>query len=324
MLTLYERLGDAGLRSAVTPFLIYRGRTRHELGLEGLLGRVATAARFHHAVWGPDELFYGELYASRKVPCKPTFARPDARDDYSACVGAELVERDLYDFMLFSLPDNDHYSHRHGPEASEVSITHADGCIAELVAPAGGLDAFLEQNAVIVMADHSQSSVTEELDLVALLEDEWHVLRPNEDSPETAELAIGPSSRAAGVWILREGSRGRKLHDADPRDPRRPPRRRPALLARARRRAGRPHRRRGPGRRRGRDRPRLGRAAALRAGRPHARHHASPIAAASPGRSTASSGCSAPRSATGRSRPAPTRTRSPASGPPCTAPSPPT
>ncbi len=214
VLTLYERLGDAGLRSAVTPFLIYRGRTRHELGLEGLLGRVATAARFHHAVWGPDELFYGELYASRKVPCKPTFARPDARDDYSACVGAELVERDLYDFMLFSLPDNDHYSHRHGPEASEVSITHADGCIAELVAPAGGLDAFLEQNAVIVMADHSQSSVTEELDLVALLEDEWHVLRPNEDSPETAELAIGPSSRAAGVWILREGSRGRKLHDA--------------------------------------------------------------------------------------------------------------
>ncbi len=27
VLTLYERLGDAGLRSACTPFLIYRGRT---------------------------------------------------------------------------------------------------------------------------------------------------------------------------------------------------------------------------------------------------------------------------------------------------------
>jgi hypothetical protein len=78
--TLYERFGDAGLRSACTPFLIYRGRTRHELGLDGLLGRVATAAKFHHAVWGPDELFYGELYASRKVPCKPTLARPDARE----------------------------------------------------------------------------------------------------------------------------------------------------------------------------------------------------------------------------------------------------
>ncbi len=212
--TLYERLGDAGLRSAATPFLIYRGRTRHELGLDGLLGRVASAARFHHAVWGPDELFYGELYASRKVPCKPTLGRPDARDDYSACVGAELVDRDLYDFMLFSLPDNDHYSHRHGPLASEVSITHADGCIAELVAPAGGLEAFLSENAVVVMADHSQSEVEAELDLASVLASRWHVLQPNEDEPERAELAVGPSSRAAGIWILRGGSRGRKLHTA--------------------------------------------------------------------------------------------------------------
>jgi hypothetical protein len=115
--------------------------------------------------------------------------------------------------MLFSLPDNDHYSHHHGPEASEVSITHADGCLAELVAPAGGLDAFLETNAVIVMADHAQSDVDAEVDLAAVLEGEWHVLRPNEDEPERAELAVGPSSRAAGIWILRDGARGRKLHE---------------------------------------------------------------------------------------------------------------
>ena len=212
--TLYEHFGDAGIRSACTPFLMYRGRTRHELGLEGLLGAVAQAARFHHAVWGPDELFYGELYASRKVPCKPTLARPDVRDDYSACAGAELVGRDLYDFLLFSLPDNDHYSHRHGPEESEISITHADGCIAELMAPAGGVDDFLEENAVILMADHSQSEVDHEVDLAAHLEEHWHVLRPNEDSPEDSELAVGPSSRAAGVWILRDAARGRKLHEA--------------------------------------------------------------------------------------------------------------
>ena len=66
--TVFERLGDAGVRTACTPFLIYRGRRRHELGLEGLLRRVAVAANFRHAVWGPDELFYGELYASRQGP----------------------------------------------------------------------------------------------------------------------------------------------------------------------------------------------------------------------------------------------------------------
>ena len=35
--TVFERLGDAGIRTAATPFLIYRGRRRHQLGLEGLV-----------------------------------------------------------------------------------------------------------------------------------------------------------------------------------------------------------------------------------------------------------------------------------------------
>ncbi|MGI8727331.1 MAG: alkaline phosphatase family protein, partial [Solirubrobacterales bacterium] len=111
--TIYERLADADLRSACTPFLIYRGRTRHELSLDGFLRLAVTAAKFDHAVWGPDELFYGELYASRKVDCKPTLARPNRRDDYSACVAPTLVTDDLFDFLLYSLPDNDYYSHKY-------------------------------------------------------------------------------------------------------------------------------------------------------------------------------------------------------------------
>ena len=113
--TVFETLGDRGVRTACTPFLIYRGRTRHEMGLEGMLRRVALAATFRHATWGPDELFYGELYSSRRVPCKPTLARPGTRDEYSACCGRELVANDLYDFLLFSLPDNDYHSHKFGP-----------------------------------------------------------------------------------------------------------------------------------------------------------------------------------------------------------------
>ena len=127
--TVFERLADHGVRTACTPFLIYRGRTRHELGLEGLLRRVALAATFRHATWGPDELFYGELYSSRKVPCKPTLARPGTRDEYSACCGRELVENDLYDFLLFSLPDNDYHSHKFGPDAQLESIARADAAL---------------------------------------------------------------------------------------------------------------------------------------------------------------------------------------------------
>jgi hypothetical protein len=205
--TIFERLGDAGVRTACTPFLIYRGRRRHELGLEGLMRRVAVAADFRHAVWGPDELFYGELYASRKVPCKPTLARPGTRDAYTACVGRELIADDGYDFLLFSLPDNDHHTHTHGVGAMRNSIAHADRSFGELVDAGEGIDAFLESHAVILMADHAQTDVEHGLPLAPALGADWNVLAPNAERPEQAELAVSPTARAAAVYALTEPPR---------------------------------------------------------------------------------------------------------------------
>jgi hypothetical protein len=173
--------------------------------------RAAIAARFHHAVWGPDELFFGELYASQRVPCGPTL-RPGTRDEYSACVGRELVERDLYDFLLFSLPDHDFHSHRLGPEASLDSIGLADRALGELVDAGGGIDAFCERHAVIVLADHAQTSVSDAIPLAEALGAEWRVLRPNDERPESAELAVGPTARAAGVYVLTESDRRARAH----------------------------------------------------------------------------------------------------------------
>ena len=42
---------------------------------------------------------------------------PGVRDQHAGCVGAYLVEHDLFDFLLLSLPDNDTHSHKHGPHA---------------------------------------------------------------------------------------------------------------------------------------------------------------------------------------------------------------
>ena len=210
--TLFERLGDAGVRTACTPFLIYRGRRRHEVGLEGVLKRVALAASFRHAVWGPDELFYGELYASRKVPCKPTLARPGTRDEYSGCVGRELAREELYDFLLFSLPDNDHHSHRFGPEATDESIALADLALGELVGAWGGLERFLEEHAVIVVADHSQTPVGEELALIESLAGRWRVRRPSADADSRPELAVSPSARAGSIYVLAQGDRFGTVH----------------------------------------------------------------------------------------------------------------
>jgi len=201
--TLFERLDDAGARTACTPFLIYRGRNRHQVSLEGLLRRAveATKLKFRHHTWGPTDLFYGDLYASQPVPCKST-SIPGNRDGYAACCAVELIKEDRFDFLLLSLPDNDNYSHRHGPEASVESIAKADACFATLVEAAGGLDAFLDQHAVILVADHAQTDVRRGLPLAELLAAEWSVLQPSDDRPELAQLAVSPTGRAAHVYLL--------------------------------------------------------------------------------------------------------------------------
>lgn len=215
--TFFESLGDAGVRTACTPFLIYRGRTRHELSLEGLLKRGAQAAGFRHAVYGPEELFYGELFGSRPVPCKPTLARPGTRDEYSACVSKELVADDAYDFLLFSLPDNDHHTHKVGPDGMPASIAHADRCFGEFVEACGGMDAFCEMHSVILMADHGQTPVHHEYDIIGTLAEEWRVLQPSSDTPETAELAVAPSARSGSVYVLVDEQRQAACH-ADVRE----------------------------------------------------------------------------------------------------------
>lgn len=210
--TLFERLGAAGLRTACTPFLIYRGPRRHELGLEGLLRRAATAAKFHHAVWGPDELFYGELYASRRTPCKPTLGRPGTRDAYTACVSRELVEADAYDFLLFSLPDNDFHTHNGGPAAMPNALRGADAALKSLIDAVGGFDAFLATHAVIVIGDHAQTEVKVELPLATALAEDWRVLAAVPEQVPDPQLAVTPTARAAGVYVIDDGVSRRATH----------------------------------------------------------------------------------------------------------------
>ena len=200
--TVFERLADAGLRTATTPFLIFRGRTRHELSLEGLSRRAAEAISFQHAVWGPKEFFYGDLYASRETECGSALTRPGARDEYSACAAAELIADDCFDFLLLSLPDNDFHSHRQGPEGQSDSIAKADTAFGEVVRAAGGWDHFLDRYAVILTSDHAHVPVRHALPLQDALAGEFDVLQPNAEDPEASEIAVCPTSRAAAVYLM--------------------------------------------------------------------------------------------------------------------------
>jgi hypothetical protein len=205
--TVFERLDDANVRTAGTTYLMYRGRFRHEVSADTALTRIAGQI-FRHAVYGPRELFYADMFASRKTPCRSQLGLPGIRDQHSGCVGEYMVEHDLFDFLLFSLPDNDTHSHKNGPFAQVDSLSAADKQLERLMAAGGGPDAFLEEHAVIVCSDHSQSRVEAEIDLFRAFAD-YRVLPAARARGEESEIAVCPNSRAAQVYVLDRDRRAR-------------------------------------------------------------------------------------------------------------------
>jgi len=206
--TIFERLDDAGVRTAGTTYLMYRGRFRHEPHRETTLSKIAASTLMRHPVMGPKELFYADVFASRRTPCRTVLGMPGVRDRHSGCVGAHLVENDLFDFMLLSLPDNDWLSHKQGVEAQLRSIAAADLQLARVAEAGGGLDAFLDEHAMIVMADHSQAPVRQARSLHEDLSG-LDVLGPNGrgSGDRRPRIAVCPSQRAAMVYVLEREER---------------------------------------------------------------------------------------------------------------------
>jgi predicted AlkP superfamily pyrophosphatase or phosphodiesterase len=205
--TVFETLDDADVRTAGTTYLIYRGRHHHEVSNETALARIVTSTLFRRTIDGPRELFYADLYASRRTGCRGQLGMPGIRDQHTGCVGAYLVENDLFDFLLFSLPDNDAWSHKNGPHAQVTSIASADRQLERLMHAAGGPDAFLSEHAVIVTSDHSQVAVEERIRLDRAFA-EFDVATRSASRSIGAEVALSPAQRAAMVYAL----------DADHRD----------------------------------------------------------------------------------------------------------
>jgi Type I phosphodiesterase / nucleotide pyrophosphatase len=204
--TVFETLDDADVRTAGTTYLIYRGRHHHEVSNETALARIVTSTLFRRTIDGPRELFYADLYASRKTGCRGQLGMPGIRDQHTGCVGAYLIEHDLFDFMLFSLPDNDAWSHKNGPHAQVTSIAAADRQLERLMHAVGGPDAFLDDYAVIVTSDHSQAAVEERIRLDRAFA-EFDVATRSAVRSANAEVALSPAQRAAMIYALDEERR---------------------------------------------------------------------------------------------------------------------
>jgi hypothetical protein len=203
--TVFESLDDADVRTAGTTYLMYRGRYDHRPSKETTMTRLA-AQLMRRTVKGPRELFYADLYASRETGCWSRLGMPGLRDQHTGCVGAYLLEHDLCDFLLFSLPDNDTASHAGGANRQVASISAADRQLERLVHTAGGLDRFLDEYGIIVVADHSHANVEHTIDFEGAF-GEYRVLAPSGRGAADAEIALCPSQRSAQVYALLEDAR---------------------------------------------------------------------------------------------------------------------
>jgi predicted AlkP superfamily pyrophosphatase or phosphodiesterase len=149
--TVYEALEDTGLTAAAINITCYRGRHPHR----------PTVPFLTREAHGPRRFFFYNLFES-DVTGAPLSVRNRQRgtiDAYAAAVGRWLVTRDGFDFLVFYLSDYDYASHSQGPDAAHAELARCDEAVGGLIQAAGGADEFLERYAVILCADHGQTTV---------------------------------------------------------------------------------------------------------------------------------------------------------------------
>ena len=203
--TVYEALEDAGLTAAAINITCYRGRHAHR----------PTVPFLTREAHGPSRFFFYNLFES-DVTGAPLAVRNRPRgtiDAYAAAVGRWLVTRDGFDFLVFYLSDYDYASHVQGPGAAHAALARCDDAVGTLIEAAGGADEFLERYAVVLCADHGQTTVTE----VARLQDAFPdglvtasnragmVYAPDADPAELARRLDGNPAVDVAMW--RDGER---------------------------------------------------------------------------------------------------------------------
>jgi len=199
-LTVFEALEDEGVEPAAINFTCYRGRTRHPLKLPLRSGR----NRWYEAAYGPRRFFFFNIFESDVTGAPLAIrSRPEGSvDAYAATIGRWLVTRDGFDFLVFYLPDYDYASHVSGPDSAVSALERADAAVGELMAAAGGYEAFLERYAIVVCSDHGQTRV----ERIARLQDSFSDLGVftgrRGTTPDGCDVVVTGSNRSGMVYSL--------------------------------------------------------------------------------------------------------------------------
>jgi hypothetical protein len=217
--TLFERVQDSGMRAASINYLVSRGRTRHTIKHD--YGPVRRAAKRVgvHSLYGPDHLYFGELYGSlRPILPQVGFKRP--RDWGGGHIARWLMRNTGVEFVLLYLGQHDVASHKAGPDSTQHAIRVADRALGRAMGSLGGIDEFLARFAVMLCADHGQTPVTRHAALEDVFDDVQLYRGRKSDGPAASdcELAVIGSNRVAMVYRTKQRHHGHKEDHGEPAD----------------------------------------------------------------------------------------------------------
>jgi len=213
--TLYEKLEANGYTTGNVNFFMHRATHPYRAKVPLLL---ALATRFRLTqteVSGPSHLTLGQLVhppfpARGNSYPRGVFHRFGFNDVFSGKISVQLIlEGKQPDFMVVYFPDNDKYSHHHGPLRTGPSIERADSQVASVLDQFGSWEKALQENVIIVTGDHAQSIVglgNEYLiDLDRALKSFRRLKATEEASGDNdKEIAICPNERMAFIYFLQQ------------------------------------------------------------------------------------------------------------------------
>jgi hypothetical protein len=216
--TLFERVQDAGMRAASINYLVSRGRTRHTIKHD--YGPVRRAAKRIgvHSLYGPDHLYFGELYGSlRPILPQVGFKRPT--DWGGGHIARWLMRNTGVEFVLLYLGQHDVASHKAGPDSTQQAIRVADRAIGRTMGALGGVEPFLERFGVMLCADHGQTQVHHHASLEDVFDDVvlYRGRRAGRPASE-CDLAVIGSNRVAMAYRTRQSHHGHKEDHGTPED----------------------------------------------------------------------------------------------------------
>lgn len=213
--TIFEQVQDAGLEAGAINYLVTRGRTRHTLKHDYAPVRAIARRANIGPIYGPTYLYFGELYGHSR-PRIPQAGIKRPLDWGGGRIARHLLGKTDSAFVLLYLGQHDAASHRFGPDFTQKAIRVADRAVGKTIAASGGIEAFLQQHAILVCADHGQTAVEHTIALEDVFDDVSLFRGSRMHKSSERELAIVASNRIGMAYRTQQSHELRSGSSASP------------------------------------------------------------------------------------------------------------